>query len=92
MKKLIIILVWLNLFFVLLFCACNRSEESIEPKPPIEQTNDPSSNSNLKNPSTMSVVVTNGGDSDVVKEKYNFRYKFQTGDIFRWNVVQQLKV
>ncbi|MDR1289959.1 MAG: hypothetical protein LBK06_02030 [Planctomycetaceae bacterium] len=94
MKKTVVILILLCVCVVLLFNGCNRTDNSVVP-----HNGDPKNNTdnNGKNPettaATSSVVVTNAASGDGVdKEKYIFRYKFQKGDEFRWNVVQQLKI
>ncbi|MDR1484268.1 MAG: hypothetical protein LBT09_05550 [Planctomycetaceae bacterium] len=92
MKKTIFILVYLNVFFVLLFCACGCADKPVVPDR-VERNNDTNGNGSIATAaiSSSSIVVTNAGGG-VDKEKYIFRYKFQKGDEFRWNVVQRLKI
>jgi hypothetical protein len=53
-------------------------------------------NDNKKNTDSTTADITDVDKNHKIngknKEKYIFRYKFQIGDIFRWNVVHQLKI
>ncbi|MDR0391988.1 MAG: hypothetical protein LBH59_08785 [Planctomycetaceae bacterium] len=92
MRNIFFVLVYLGVFFILLFCGCNRVSESVESNS-VEQGG---LASNVEQVTTIanspSIVVTNANSNGVEKDKYIFRYKFQKGDEFRWNVVQQLKI
>jgi hypothetical protein len=89
MKKTIFVLIWLNVFFVLLFCACNPTDKPVGQNP-VGHNNNADDNEIKTTP--PSIVVNNTNSNGVDKEKYIFRYKFQKGEEFRWNVVQQLKI
>ncbi|MDR1053526.1 MAG: hypothetical protein LBL39_05070 [Planctomycetaceae bacterium] len=93
MKKTVFILILLCVFFVPLFNGCNRTDNSV-----VQPSDEPKNNNgnNDKNPAattSAAIVVTSASSNNGIdKEKYIFRYKFQKGDEFRWNVVQQLKI
>ncbi|MDR2170233.1 MAG: hypothetical protein LBP59_08840 [Planctomycetaceae bacterium] len=90
MKKILVILILSNVFCVPLFCACNRQDN----KQIIQTPDEPSDQKiNKKNTTDSPVIITsNTSDNNNDKKKYFFRYKFQKDDVFRWNVVQQLKI